>query len=700
MAAETNTLKAAASERTGRASTALLKRRLAVLAILLLIIAAAIVRSSIATRLDSFTFDEAYHTGAGAAYVQTGDLRLNPEQPPLTKLWTGAYVTLLGYKVSPYRSFSDKGDERDFVELDAYENNDPFVLQSQARAAMYALNALLLLGLALAVWRVFGDVMALAVTLFMAIDPTVAAHMPVVMTDLPVALASGAAVLFAAKAFRTWAPGDLIVTALAVGIALSAKHSGIITLSVVGLVGLAMAIVFSRGATAGKRLKRSIAVVCVVIGAMAVLWAFYMFRYNETPGTSDETFNRPLSGKISDVRSPLYRAGLNTMAAAHLFPRAYIWGLADTVRAGLEGRAIQVRAFGTIYYSKAPFYFFPGIIAAKLPIGLSLLAVAGLLLLITRRVPRDSLPAIAVLAVFSLIFLGFLISGSSYAGVRHALPLFPFVAVFAALAIYAAVTSRSYVWRGAVSLMLIAAATSAVTQIRPWEYFNELAGGAENGYLYFNDEGVDLSQRVGEMATYYHQQLEPSGDIPFLAYFSNPADRKARGMDWVGHNRERDAHRLDGEKVTGTFMIGANELGESSWWDVGKPFRGVRPTARLGNVFIFQGTFDKPLAMLARQLNLRAIYGKIYVPEPNISEGIDLLEQSAALDPTAFTNTLELGNQYLSLKDRDNALRAYKLSLQYAPASDSIYQLLEQQVIRLESNPIDQIEAIRNPGLE
>jgi hypothetical protein len=60
------------------------KRHAIFFAIIIALIAAAIIRSSIATSLDSFTFDEAYHVGAGAAYVQTGDFRLNPEQPPLT----------------------------------------------------------------------------------------------------------------------------------------------------------------------------------------------------------------------------------------------------------------------------------------------------------------------------------------------------------------------------------------------------------------------------------------------------------------------------------------------------------------------------------------------------------------------------------------------------------------------------------------
>ncbi|HUR98919.1 MAG TPA: hypothetical protein VMZ26_12705, partial [Pyrinomonadaceae bacterium] len=189
------------------------KRNLIFYAVIIAIVAAAIVRSSITTGLDSFTFDEAYHVGAGAAYVQTNDFRLNPEQPPLTKLWTGAYVTLLGYQMTPYRAFADKSDERDFVEEDAYFHNDPFVLQSRARTAMFALNGLLLFCFALAARRVFGDTVAVAVTLFLAIDPTVAAHMPVVMTDLPVALASGIAVLLAARAFQTWNTIDLVLTA-------------------------------------------------------------------------------------------------------------------------------------------------------------------------------------------------------------------------------------------------------------------------------------------------------------------------------------------------------------------------------------------------------------------------------------------------------------------------------------------------------
>ena len=670
-------------------------------AVVIALIAAAIIRSSITTSLDSFTYDEAYHVGAGVAYVRTGDFRLNPEQPPLTKLCVGAYVSLFGYQLSPYRTFSDKEDERDFVEQDAYFHNDSFALQARARVAMFALNGILMLLFALAAWRIFGEIVAVGLTLFLAIDPTVAAHMPVVMTDLPIALTSGIAVLTAAKAFQTWRIADTIFAALGLGLALSAKHSGIIVLIAVALIGTAAVLAAARSLSWTMGLRRFATVAVIVIGGVIVLWGLYGFRYNESPGIAEETFNRPLAEKTADIRSRSYRRALDVSAALHLFPRAYLWGMADTIRAGVEGRAIQVRAFGEAYYAKAPFYFFPGVVAAKLPIGLLLLTLAGVILLLLRGgTTSESKVGVAAYTVFALVFLGFLIRGSSYAGVRHALPLIPVAGMFAAYTIYFAAKSSSLIARVAVGLLLAVAIGSAVPHMRPWEYFNELAGGSADGYLYFNDEGVDLSQRVGEAARFYHEELKAKGDVPFLAYFSNSNDRKARGMDYVGRDPERDERRFTGETVTGTFLIGANELGEGQWWDVGKPFRGTPPTKRFGNLFVFQGTYDMPNAMRARSIFYRTIYSKIYTDKPDPRAAIDGIESSIALDGSCFFTHLELANEYLKVGDRQNALRAYRGSLERAPQSDSIYDLLLEQVGRVETEPLENIAPLRNPGIE
>ena len=675
------------------------RRHLAFFAIIGCLIATAIIRSSITTSLDSFTFDEAYHVGAGASYIQTGDFRLNPEQPPLTKLWVGAYVTLLGYEMSPFRTYVDKGDERDAVEQDAYFKNDPFVLQQRTRTAMFVLNALLIFIFALAVRRVFGDVMSIGATTFVAIDPTVAAHMPVMMTDLPVALASGAAVLFAARAFREWKWSDLAATSAMLGVALTAKHSAVITAAVVAIIGLAMAVIFVGNARASLRIKRLGIVAAVIAGSIVVLWSFYFFRFYETPGTSEETFNRPLATKIIDIKSPVYRFGLNVISSAHLLPRPYIWGLADTIRAGAEGRAIPILAFGEMYYSKGPIYYFPGVIAAKVPIGLLILSLLGVIALVLRRTPELDVAGVLGLAALALAFLFFLMIGSSYGGVRHALPIYPLLAVLAAVPIHFVVFHGVRLLVSGPLVLLLGAIVSAVPVMRPWEYFNEFAGGTENAHLYFSDEGVDLGLRLAEIATYYEQNLKPNGEVPFLAYFSSTVDRRRRELDWVGKNEERDSARIAADTLEGTFIIGGPELGPKLWWDVGKDLRQAEPIARFGNVFVFRGKFPRPTAAISRTLYYRAVYTKLYVPEPDVNTAIEMLARSTEMDPSAFHVALELGNQYLKLGDRERALQAYQRSLEYAPRTDNISELLQKQVEQLQMGVAD-IQPIRNPGVE
>src|SRR5215469_2337713 len=74
-------------------------------ALLLLLIAASIVRSAIATRLDGFTIDEAYHIAAGVSYVRLGDFRINPEHPRWSSCGWQASSLPLVLEPAPYGAF-------------------------------------------------------------------------------------------------------------------------------------------------------------------------------------------------------------------------------------------------------------------------------------------------------------------------------------------------------------------------------------------------------------------------------------------------------------------------------------------------------------------------------------------------------------------------------------------------------------------
>jgi hypothetical protein len=104
--------------------------------------------------------------------------------------------------------------------------------------------------------------------------------------------------------------------------------------------------------------------------------------------------------------------------------------------------------------------------------------------------------------------------------------------------------------------------------------------------------------------------------------------------------------------------------------------------------------------MLARWTFYRTIYSTVYTSEPNVPAAIVGIERSLALDGSCFFVALELGNQYLKLADRDGALRAYRIAYENAPQTDSIYDLIGDQIKRLETDPLENISALRNPGIE
>src|SRR6266446_5782997 len=198
------------------------------LALVIFLIAGGVLRSAWATRRDGFTVDEPWHITAGSAYLRTGEYYLNPEHPPLVKLIAALAAPRSVFRFTGPASLHDKIEERDFVEDTMYAHNDADRIQSRVRPVMYVFNGLLLLLFAVSVFRVFGAMVALGALLFALIDPTVAAHWPVVMTDLPVGLLSVTCVLVCLEALHNWTWGNVVLLSIVLGLTLSIKHSGLI----------------------------------------------------------------------------------------------------------------------------------------------------------------------------------------------------------------------------------------------------------------------------------------------------------------------------------------------------------------------------------------------------------------------------------------------------------------------------------------
>jgi hypothetical protein len=54
----------------------------------------------------------------------------------------------------------------------------------------------------------------------------------------------------------------------------------------------------------------------------------------------------------------------------------------------------------------------------------------------------------------------------------------------------------------------------------------------------------------------------------------------------------------------------------------------------------------------------------------------------------------------LAVVNPNGEVRAYRIAREHAPVSDNIGELLAREIERVQLEPLDQIEPLRNPGLE
>lgn len=683
-------------------------------ALLLLLVSLGVLRSHVGTRLDSFTVDEPWHIVAGTSYARSGDFHLNPEHPPLIKLWVGAAMPA-DFKLRAPAVLSEKAQEREWVEQTMFKDNDAAKAQRYSRAAMWSLNGLLIFILGLLLWRACGWTWAVGTLAFLAIEPTVGAHLPVVMTDLPLALTLMISVVAAGLLATTWQWRWVAVCGVAIGLALGAKHSAL-----AGLAGLFAVLscacvvgVYRRGDPTVDAprspawrdvLLRGVKVSCVAALALTVLWALYGFHFHAAPDGID-AFNRAMPDKIAEVGSAVWRAAIAFADQWHLLPRAYLWGLADTVRTGLEGRGISEHfVWGTLYAGKAPWFAWPLIVFSKLPLSLSALGLLGAALLWRGNILGGARWILWILLGASACHLLALIgSGGVWGGIRHAMPLLTAASILAGAAVALAVQYRSRVFCTAVALLFVAAFAMTIREPRLWEYHNELAGGSENGYRYFGNEGLDLGQRYAEFRAFHDRVILPSGLPLYSNYWMMEEQLRAGKINFRRRVESLDDTNVEG-RYDGYFVYTMSDtLPWASWdWDPREVFRDLTMVARFGYIAIWKGTQIRP------ETRASGVSGKVmdYIYKENGKDWALVarkLEEVVPLIPQQIDSGIELGNAYLRLGDGKRATQAYRrlLDQQRKPVDPQFRKQLEAHISLIEtSTDPATLKPMRNPWLE
>ena len=667
-----------------------------------------IFRSQLGTRLDSFTVDEPWHVVAGTSYVRSGDFRLNPEHPPLAKLWVGAAMPD-GFKLRTTPVLNEKLQERDLVEETLFFDNDAASVQCTARIAMWSLHGLLLFGLGLLLWRAFGLPWAIGSLAFLAVEPTVAAHLPVVMTDLPLGLTLLIAAVCGGLLATQWRWRWVAGFGLALGLALGAKHSALPGIAgIMGAAALAALWSWRRGSARIAFARLGKLALAGLLG-VAVLWAQYGFQFHARSDGRDG-FNRTMADKVADLQIPHWRHGIALADRFQLLPRSYLWGLADTVRTGVEGRGIsQHVVWGKVYDGHAPWFSWPLIIASKVPLALMLLSLLGACMLWRAKLSRDAKCVLwSVLGGAMAYAAALLGSEGIWGGIRHAMPLVVALSIPAGAAVAQAWTRRartpaSGARLSVVALLLGAAVAMTIGEKRAWEYHNELVGGSNGAWRYFGNEGLDLGQRFGELRAFHDRVVRPSGEPLYSNYWVGEEQMRAAGFKY-----RRRVVSLDDTNVEGIYdgyyiYTRSDHRPWPSWdWDPKVVFRGLRLVARFGFAEVWHGRQVLPRTR-ASSMSAK-VFDYVYKDDGDDWALVARkLEEVAAMFPQSASVGIELGNAYVRLGDGAAAVRAFRrpLDQKKAPVDTRIRAQIEAQIASIENGAdLSGLRPLRNPEME
>jgi hypothetical protein len=426
------------------------------------------------------TWDEPAHVAAGMQWLDRGLYTYEPLHPPLARV-----MVALGPRLAGIRS---AGHDNVWLEGNSILYAGGTYDRNLALARLGVLPFFLLAALVVFAWarRIAGAAAAVCAVLLFTTLPPVLAHAGIATTDMAVT----ATIALAAYCLTLWLDQPTrarsLLLGLTLGLALISKLSALLFLP-----AAAVAIALCRrgergeseaisGGTRMTRLRPAYAAVLLTV------WAGYRFAVG--PLVPADATRPELPPEASST--------VERLARAPVFPAPALFeGLGELAvknRTGHKSYLLgEVRDTGW-------WYFFPVALGVKTPIAFLLLCVAGIVA--ASRAPpgaprrRRLEPAIIAFAIL-LVCLPSRIN----IGLRHVLPMYPFLAITAGVGLVSLGRARRAAWAGpAIAAVLLAWHLVSSARAHPdyLAYFNEVAGDHPERILVDSDldNGQDLER--------------------------------------------------------------------------------------------------------------------------------------------------------------------------------------------------------------
>lgn len=539
-----------------------------------------------AVRQWSITSDEINHLHAGYRYLTCGDFGWNPEHPPLLKLV--AALPLLAMRVNdPAPGACGMANNKvidfhvghDFI----FANPERMLMAGRAAASVFVFGLLAL------VWfgarKMFGVEAAIIAASLLVFEPNILAHGALVTTDVAASFGFLAAVLALYLYFESRVGFYLILTGLATGIALAVKHSGVLLApSLLALAMLDPVFVSSSEKNRARRMLENLAAVAVVgVISVGALWMTYGVRYAGRPNGAEVWANQ----SIAESNSMLATRIIPGLEKAHLLPEAYLKGFQDIL---VDPEVIPRPVFllGWVYRGGRWFYF-P--VAALIKFS-AIVLIFGLAACFAWRFWKERRRELFFLVVPPAIFLAASCASDMNMGIRHILPVLPFVILFGAAGTWALLSP----YKSGLAVCALAVVLHAASSLHAFPnyiaYSNEFWGGPANTYRYLADSNVDWGQAMKE-AKAYLDRTRPKSCWVIHAYNDMDSDYGIPCGETSEFKMDEPPQHFSGTVIVTASAL-AGVLNYTGGTRTAAIFRDVAPKAKLGGsaLFVYEGDFD------------------------------------------------------------------------------------------------------------
>lgn len=540
---------------------------------------------------ESATWDEPYHLTAGYTALKLGDYRIDPEHPPFLRMW--AAIPLLFMDNNELKSFQDpwqKQHQWEFARAFVYRDNDADSMLYRARFMIVLLGVLL--GVMVFSWahELFGFWTALIVLALYTVEPNILAHARLVTTDFGITCFLFGTVYFLWRTCRHLTLFNVTGMTLFFSLAHISKFSAILLGPIVVLC-FAGRVVFTDGWTVrigvwyralATRMQRLAAAVllCLLLGITCywAIWAVYRFRYQPSPSPSVFKFESNPEGK----RMPAMARVATWVDQHQLLPNTYVQGF-------ILGQTMSTSRSAYLcgkHYTTGLWRYFPVAFSIKTPFVVIGLFLAGLALALWN--PRQCHDALCCIMAALLVYGTVAMASKINIGLRHILPLYPFVILTTGFALHLLCVKLRPLFVSMVPLVAVIELATVYPHVLT--FFNGWAGGPSQGRHYLIDANLDWGQDLKRLKFWMDANKV---DYVSLRYWGT-ADPNYYGIQ----GSAIDLHKMDQSirlpgyvAISATYLQGAyaqfweGELG-SAKPDVCSPLRDMKPVAVIGNTIL------------------------------------------------------------------------------------------------------------------